>query len=162
MSSSRQGSFTTSADCSQWTDNSIQETTGALLCGRNPATQAALSAQFSNGTIERKYLALVRGGEKSFSSQTMQIRTHIDYNDGNAFIPQEPSGKACETHLTVLATSVSTLIIRPSLLVVCRIPLTDICQPIAPLSLVQLEAKTGRKHQLRVHMAHIGGTAFFS
>ena len=66
-----------------------------------------LSAQFAAGTIERKYLAIVRGGDKSFRSESMKIQAPIDYDDGNAFVAEDGSGKLCETHLTVLATSVS-------------------------------------------------------
>jgi len=99
--------------------------------------QRDIHKQFAAGEVERRYLAVLRGGAKTFSSTSSVIRAPLRSVDGSVFVQADSDGvkgsKLSETRLKVLASS-----------------------PIAPLSLVELEAKTGRRHQLRVHAAHIG------
>ncbi|KAI0084734.1 pseudouridine synthase, partial [Irpex rosettiformis] len=115
-----------------------KETTGALLCGRNPQYMRSLNSEFASRSITRKYLAVLRGGAKSFPEKEFQVRTLLEINDGNVSVEDGGEGtiKRCwaETNVRVLATS-----------------------PIVPLTLVELQPITGRRHQLRVHAAHIGG-----
>ncbi|KAI0766271.1 pseudouridine synthase [Irpex lacteus] len=117
-----------------------KRTTGALLCGRNPSIQRDLHAQFASGDVERRYLAILRGGDKSFKKDEFVVRTLLEAVDGSVRVPKEGEPVSAEgkrqwgeTTVRVLASS-----------------------PVAPLTLVELEAKTGRRHQLRVHAAHIG------
>ncbi|KAI0689177.1 pseudouridine synthase [Cytidiella melzeri] len=115
-----------------------KRTTGALVCGKNPSIQRDLHSQFASGHVERKYLAILRGGAKTFKARSpIVIQTLLETHDGAVSVPHDPGssveGKISETHLRVLASS-----------------------PVVPLTLVELEAKTGRRHQLRVHATHIG------
>ncbi|KAH7907655.1 pseudouridine synthase [Hygrophoropsis aurantiaca] len=108
-----------------------KSTTGALILARNASVAKQLSQQFQARTIEKSYLALVRGGEKSFPARSGEIRDALDIDDGRVSIGQSCNAKFAATDWELLASS-ST----------------------APLSLVRLTLHTGLKHQLRVHLAH--------
>ncbi|PPQ94280.1 hypothetical protein CVT25_004937 [Psilocybe cyanescens] len=103
-------------------------TTGCLLVALNSANGKSLSRQFQQGTVNKTYLALVRGGEKSFDSKSGRIDIPILYNDGRGEISTE--GKSSVTEWELLGSSTK-----------------------APLSLLRLHLITGNKHQLRIHLA---------
>ncbi|KAI0920215.1 hypothetical protein AcW1_002019 [Taiwanofungus camphoratus] len=111
-------------------------TTGALAFALTPENARDLAQQFRAHTVEKIYLALVRGGSASFSSHSGTIRG-AHYNvDGR--ISTIDSGErdggskrgVAETDWEVIASS-----------------------PSVPITLVKLRPYTGLKHQLRVHMA---------
>ncbi|KAG6908801.1 hypothetical protein DXG01_003248 [Tephrocybe rancida] len=108
-----------------------QGTTGALVLARSVARARALSQQFQAHTVEKTYLALVRGGEKTFPVKSGEVRTPIQYDDGRASLDLSKNGKPSITEWAVIASS-----------------------PLIPLSLLRLKLHTGHKHQLRVHLAH--------
>ncbi|KAF8873162.1 pseudouridine synthase [Gymnopilus junonius] len=103
-------------------------TTGTLLVALNATAATALSRQFQQGTISKTYLALVRGGEKSFSAMSGEIKEPLAYVDGRGDIKR--GGKEALTKWELVASS-----------------------PKAPLSLLRLQLLTGNKHQLRIHLA---------
>ncbi|KAF8346654.1 pseudouridine synthase [Amanita rubescens] len=105
-------------------------TTGTLLLATTLQSAQGLSQQFQQGTIEKIYLALVRGGDKSFPVKSGVIKTPLKYHDGRVSLENSRWGKPSLTEWSVIASS-----------------------PIAPLSLLRLRLLTGRKHQLRVHMS---------
>jgi len=118
-------------------------TTGAFVLARSASTARQLSQQFCQKEVHKSYIALVRGGAKSFEQTTGEIRVPICYNDGWATI-QPKTGKYAATDWECIASS-----------------------PIVPLSLMRLNLLTGRKHQLRIHLAHclktpILGDKFYS
>ncbi|GLB44552.1 putative RNA pseudouridylate synthase [Lyophyllum shimeji] len=106
-------------------------TTGALLLARSATHARKLSQQFQSRTVDKTYLALVRGGAKSFPSKSGEIRTPILYNDGRASIDPSFQGDPSATEWELIASSSKV-----------------------PLSLLRLKLHTGHKHQLRVHLAH--------
>ncbi|KAF8637100.1 hypothetical protein AX17_003005 [Amanita inopinata Kibby_2008] len=106
-------------------------TTGTLLLARTLETARGLSRQFQQGSVEKIYLALVRGGEKSFPVKSGMITAPLECHDGRVSIHHSRRGKPSVTDWQLLASS-----------------------PIAPLSLLRLRLLTGHKHQLRVHAAH--------
>lgn len=125
--------------------NTEQATTGALLLARSPTNLHALHTQFKTHQVEKTYLALVRGGEKSFPGKSGVLKDVFRYSANGRFDRIMPIGaekeaadwedgkrKIAETHWEVLATS-----------------------PKAPISLVKLNLVTGMKHQLRIHMAKL-------
>jgi 23S rRNA-/tRNA-specific pseudouridylate synthase len=63
-----------------------------------------MSLQFQQKTAEKSYLALVRGGEKTFSETQGTIRASLLYDDGRPEI--DPMGKESITEWEVLASSV--------------------------------------------------------
>lgn len=104
-------------------------TSGVILCVKNETTASYLARQFSDRTTKKRYAAVVSGMPK-------QEEAVIDLPIGRN--PKSPStfkvdasGKHAETYYKVLASS-------------------------GLHSLVELSPKTGRTHQLRVHMSHIG------
>ncbi|KAJ7102417.1 pseudouridine synthase [Mycena belliarum] len=113
-------------------------TTGCFLLARSLGVARELSTQFRNRAVEKTYLALVRGGSKSFPREKGgKIRTNLRYIDGRgALVPEgeplEVGQKEAKTDWKVVASS-----------------------PHLPLSLLRLKLITGHKHQLRVHLAQI-------
>ncbi|KAF7324349.1 Pseudouridine synthase [Mycena venus] len=113
-------------------------TTGCLVLARTPNVAHDISGQFQKRTVDKTYLALVRGGSQSFPQRKGQIRTVLEFPNGRAsIVPQgelqgseEP--KESKTDWELVASS-----------------------PHLPLSLLRLKLLTGHKHQLRVHLAKI-------
>jgi 23S rRNA pseudouridine1911/1915/1917 synthase len=104
-------------------------TSGVIVCVKNDETASYLARQFSDRTTKKHYVAVVSGVPK-------QDEAVIDLPIGrNPKSPStfkvDPSGKSAETYYKVLESSGSH-------------------------TLVDLRPKTGRTHQLRVHMSHIG------
>ncbi|KAF8439877.1 pseudouridine synthase [Boletus edulis BED1] len=108
-----------------------KSTTGALVLAKNLAAARQLSQQFQNRSVGKTYLALVRGGEKSFQTRSGEIRDPLESDDGQVSISQSCRAKFAATDWELVASS-----------------------PKAPLSLLKLTLHTGLKHQLRVHLAH--------
>ena len=108
-------------------------TTGLIAFATSGYVQARLQAQLETGTFAREYLALCRGR-----------------------LP-EPAG--------VVEAPIGRVGLGPRSWDVCKDgrPATTryqvVCKaesPEGPLSLVRLQLETGRTHQVRVHMAHLG------
>jgi len=108
-----------------------KSTTGTLLLARNSPAARQLSQQFQSRVVGKTYLALVRGGEKSFPARSGEIRDALEFSDGHVSIGESCAAKFAATDWELLASS-----------------------PTAPLSLLRLTLHTGLKHQLRIHLAH--------
>lgn len=106
-----------------------RDTSGVMLGARNDETASMLQRQFSDRKVKKTYYAVVVGEPK-------QTEAFIDLPiDRNPKEPStfrvDPSGKPAQTAYKVLLRGNGK-------------------------SLVELRPTTGRTHQLRVHMAHIG------
>ncbi|KAJ7293809.1 pseudouridine synthase [Mycena rebaudengoi] len=112
-------------------------TTGCLMLARSIDTARELSLQLKTRTVQKTYLALVRAGSKSFAQTTGQIQLQLTYSDGRAKILQEGEVPASPPQDSITQWEVVG------------------SSPHLPLSLLRLKLITGRKHQLRVHAAHI-------
>lgn len=120
-----------------------KETSGVMVAAKNDATHRHLSAQFAdhgrNGPLERAYQAVVWGRPR-------QLRGTIDAPLGRAgdrtkrAVKREESEDAREaiTHYEVIERYGE----KPDASCLA--------------SLVECQLETGRTHQIRVHMAHIG------
>ena len=108
-----------------------KDTSGLLVLAKNEKTHNSLARQFKNKTIHRKYIAIVFGKLKDpQSSVESYIQRHPA--DRKKFTATSgPDGKWAKTHYKVLEES-------------------------SHLSLIELLLETGRTHQIRVHMSHMG------
>ena len=113
-----------------------KDTSGLLVVAKTPDAKTALGAQFFNKTTKRQYLALVWGEMK-------QLEGTITGNIGRstrdrlmmAVYPDGEMGKHAVTHYVTL-------------------------ENLAHVALVRCQLETGRTHQIRVHMKHIGHPLF--
>lgn len=82
-------------------------TTGTLLLATTLQSAQSLSQQFQQGTVEKIYLALVRGGDKSFPVKSGIIKAPLQYHDGRVSLESSRRGKTSLTKWEVLGSSVS-------------------------------------------------------
>lgn len=113
-----------------------KDTSGLLLIAKTPDAKTNLSAQFFNKTIQRRYVALVWGDVEQNEGI---IIGNIGRDPKNRLLMRvfddEEIGKPAVTHYTVL-------------------------ERFGYVTLVQCRLETGRTHQIRVHMKHLGHTLF--
>lgn len=114
-----------------------KDTSGLLVVAKTPDAKTNLGKQFFNKTTKREYLALVWGCP-SPSPGTIVGNIDRDPRDRlrmTVFDPDSGIGKHAVTHYEVL-------------------------EPLGPVSLVKCVLETGRTHQIRAHMKHIGHPLF--
>jgi 23S rRNA pseudouridine1911/1915/1917 synthase len=113
-----------------------KDTTGLMVVAKNEQAMNKLAAQFKDHSIERTYKALVWG---NFEESKGTVTGHIGRSsrDRKIFMvyPEGDHGKHAVTHYEVL-------------------------ENFNYVSLVACKLETGRTHQIRVHMKHIGHTLF--
>jgi 23S rRNA pseudouridine1911/1915/1917 synthase len=106
-------------------------TSGLLAVAKSDAAHQGLAKQFANHDIHRRYLAIVRGTP---APPAGVIRTQIGRSRSDRkkmAVLSEGFGKHAVTHFRTL-------------------------ENFSAESLVQCTLETGRTHQVRVHMTHIG------
>jgi len=113
-----------------------KNTSGLLLMAKNSKAAAHLAQQFFHHSIQRKYVALVWGDMEQYEGT---IEAHIGRNQRFRKLfeayPEGEHGKDAVTHYKVL-------------------------ERFNYVTLVECTLETGRTHQIRVHMKHIGHTLF--
>jgi 23S rRNA pseudouridine1911/1915/1917 synthase len=117
-----------------------KDTSGLMVVAKTDAAHRALAEQFADhgrsGALERAYLALVWGSpSRPHGTIDAAIGRHPTSRTKMAVLPSS-KGRTAVTHWRVIETFGRGK------------------EPIA--SLVECRLKTGRTHQVRVHLAHIG------
>ncbi len=106
-----------------------RDTSGVIIGARNPETAVLLQKQFADRKTKKTYIAVVDGRPK-IDKALIDLPIGRNPSSPSTF-RVDASGKAAETAYDVIDVD-------------------------DKLSLVRLAPRTGRTHQLRVHMAYIG------
>jgi 23S rRNA pseudouridine1911/1915/1917 synthase len=113
-----------------------KNTTGLIVLAKTSEAAAHLAKQFFHHTVQRKYVALVWGDVQEDSGTiTGHIARHRQHRKMFDVYPDGETGKHAITHYTVI-------------------------ERFHYVTLVECVLETGRTHQIRVHMKHIGHTLF--
>jgi tRNA pseudouridine65 synthase len=112
-------------------------TSGALAFALDKATATALAELFASKQVRKTYVAVVRGWP-----QLAGVIDHPLDAVQDAYAPTTDSApKPCRTAYRTLAT--------------VELPVRVDRYPTSRYALVELEPETGRRHQLRRHLAHL-------
>jgi 23S rRNA pseudouridine1911/1915/1917 synthase len=113
-----------------------KNTSGLMVLAKTERAVTSLAKQFFNHTVKRQYLALVWGDLAEESGTIIaHIGRHKKFRKSFDAYPEGEHGKEATTHYRVIERFGYT-------------------------SLVECVLETGRTHQIRVHMQHIGHPLF--
>lgn len=113
-----------------------KNTSGLLVVAKNEFALNFLARQFSDHTIQRNYQAIVWGDFKENEGTiTGSVGRSLKNRKMMDVFPDGDHGKEAVTHYTVL-------------------------ERLGYVSLIECRLETGRTHQIRVHMKHIGHPVF--
>lgn len=115
-------------------------TSGVLLFALDSQTARSMSEQFSQHTIEKKYLAIVRGYIEKDGFIDYALSVKLD-KIADKEVKKDKEVQEAQTHYKRLAK--------------LELPNAVGRYERTRYSLVELTPKTGRKHQLRRHMKHL-------
>ena len=113
-----------------------KNTTGLIVVAKTGEAAAHLAKQFFNHTVKRNYVALVWGNfEEAEGTVVAHIARHKQNRKMFDAYPDGETGKHAITHYKVI-------------------------ENFNYVTLVECILETGRTHQIRVHMKHLGHTLF--
>ena len=116
-------------------------TSGVLLFALDPHTARTLSEDFAQHRVQKEYLALVRGWTPEQLFIDYPLKEELD-KIADKFATVDKPAQEAQTQLQRLQTVELPYAVSAK-------------HPTSRYSLVRLMPHTGRKHQLRRHMAHI-------
>ncbi len=106
-----------------------KDTSGLVVFARTPQAEGHLGKQFRSHSVERSYLAVVRGRAKEGRIESRLVR---DRGDGRRGSTSEPGvGQRAVTHVRLV-------------------------EALGEYSLVECRLETGRTHQVRIHLGEAG------
>jgi 23S rRNA pseudouridine955/2504/2580 synthase len=112
-----------------------RDTSGVLLIAKKRAALTSLHAQLRDGQVDKRYFVLVRGKWRDALRRVeLSLETWVT-GDGERRVRVDREGRVART----IFRRVSTW------------PAHD-----PPLALLEAELETGRTHQIRVHLTHLG------
>ncbi len=107
-----------------------KDTSGVMVVGKTALAVAALVSDIAQRLVQRRYLALAHGAVQQPCSVEAPIGRDPRSRLRMAVVAQARGGRAARTEVTPVAAG--------------------------PISAVACRLHTGRTHQIRVHLAHIG------
>ena len=107
-----------------------KDTSGIMICAKNDEAHLSLSQQIQAKTARRTYLAVVRGNIKT-DSGTIETQIARDKVDRKKMAVVKENGREAITDYEVV-------------------------ERFGKYTLVRCKLRTGRTHQIRVHMEHLG------
>ncbi len=107
-----------------------KDTSGIMIVAKNDAAHISLSQQIQSKTAVRTYLAVVRGNIKT-DSGTIETQIARDKNDRKKMAVVKEGGRDAITDY-------------------------DVLERFGKYTLVRCKLRTGRTHQIRVHMEYLG------
>jgi 23S rRNA pseudouridine1911/1915/1917 synthase len=110
-----------------------RDTSGLLIVALDERTRLALVAAFADRRVRKEYLALVSGFPAEEGDCREPVGRHPAVKVRMAVVPEERGGKSAHTSWRRLWSA-----------------------PGGRVSLLAVRIRTGRTHQIRVHMAHLG------
>ena len=113
-----------------------KNTSGLLVMAKTPKAMTHLAKQFFDHTVHRRYVALVWGDfEEEEGTVVAHVGRHQRFRKLFTAYPEGEYGKEAITHYKVL-------------------------EKFNYVTLIECRLETGRTHQIRVHMQHIGHPLF--
>ena len=107
-----------------------KDTSGIMICAKNDAAHVSLSEQIQSKSAQRTYLAVVRGNLKT-DSGVIETQIARDKDDRKKMAVVKEGGRNAVTEYEVV-------------------------ERFGKYTIVKCKLKTGRTHQIRVHMEYLG------
>lgn len=125
-----------------------QPVEGVLVFGKHKKATAELNKQLTDGSLKKHYLAAVCGKPREENEKLVDYM--IKDKDGNAKIVREshPEAKKAVLEYQLIGTN--------SMHVGARQEVEDLWNRELEVSLLKVYLKTGRFHQIRAQLSHIG------